>query len=58
LKFKIHHRASIYRKIPFTGKEKLINPKRQVKFVALGKLRALEEVTLDESQTSAGGLPG
>jgi nucleoid DNA-binding protein len=43
-KFKIHHRASIYRKIPFTGKKQLINPKRKVKFVALGKLRALEEV--------------
>lgn len=43
-KFKIHHRASIYRKIPFTGEMKLINPKRKVQFVALGKLRALEEV--------------
>ncbi len=49
-KFKIHHRASIYRKIPFTGKKQLINPKRKVKFVALGKLRALEEVTRNESQ--------
>jgi len=35
-KFKIHHRASIYRKIPFTGEMKVINPKRKVKFVALG----------------------
>ena len=57
-KFKIHHRASIYRKIPFTGKKQLINPKRKVKFIALGKLRALEEVTQNESQTAAGGLPG
>ena len=44
-KFKIHHRPSIYRKISFTGEMKAINPKRKVKFVALGRLRALEEVT-------------
>ena len=43
-KFKIHHRPSIYRKIPFTGEMKVINPKRKVKFVALGTLRALEEI--------------
>lgn len=35
---------SIYRKIPFTGKKQLINPKRKVKFIALGKLQALEEM--------------
>ena len=57
-KFRIHHRASIYRKIPFTGKKQLINPKRKVKFIALGKLRALEEVTPNESQTAAVGLLG
>jgi nucleoid DNA-binding protein len=57
-KFEIHHRPSIYRKIPFTGEMKLINPKRKVQFVALGKLRSLEEVTQNESQTVAGGLPG
>jgi nucleoid DNA-binding protein len=54
-KFKIHHRASIFRKIPFTGKKQLINPKRKVKFIALGKLRALEEVTQNEPQTAASG---
>jgi nucleoid DNA-binding protein len=51
-KFKIYHRASIYRKIPFTGKKQLINPKRKVKFIALGKLRALEEVKQNEPQTA------
>ena len=55
-KFKIHHRSSIYRKIPFTGEMKVINPKRKVKFIALGKLRLLEEVTQNESQTAAGGF--
>jgi len=52
-KFKIHHRASIYRKIPFTGEMKVINPKRKVKFVALGSLRALEEVTQRQRKTKA-----
>jgi len=28
-KFKIHHRPSILRKIPFTGETKLIHPKRR-----------------------------
>jgi nucleoid DNA-binding protein len=56
-KFKIHHRASIYRKIPFTGKKQLINPKRKVNFIALGKLRALEEVKRNEPQTAVAGLP-
>ena len=50
-KFKIHHRASIYRKIPFTGEMKVINPKRKVRFVALGSLRALEEVTQSQRKT-------
>ena len=53
-KFKIHHRPSIYRKIPFTGEMKVINPKRKVKFVALGTLRALEEVTQSQRKTKAG----
>ena len=53
-KFKIHHRQSIYRKIPFTGEMKMINPKRKVKFVALGSLRALEEVTQSHRKTRAG----
>jgi nucleoid DNA-binding protein len=53
-KFKIHHRPSIYRKIPFTGEMKMINPKRKVKFVALGSLRALEAVTQSRRKTKAG----
>lgn len=53
-KFKIHHRPSIYRKIPFTGEMKVINPKRKVKFLALGSLRALEEVTQCQRKTKAG----
>jgi nucleoid DNA-binding protein len=48
-KFKIHHRARIYRKIPFTGKKQLINPKRKVKFIALGKLRALVDFVANNS---------
>ena len=52
-KFKIHHRRSVYRKIPFTGEMKVINPKRKVKFVALGSLRALEEVTPSGHKTRA-----
>ena len=53
-KFKIHHRQSIYRKIPFTGEMRMINPKRKIKFVALGSLRALEEVTQSHRKTKAG----
>lgn len=53
-KFKIHHRPSIYRKIPFTGEMKVINPKRKVKFVALGRLRTLEEVAQVQRKTKAG----
>ena len=53
-KFKVHHRPSILRKIPFTGETKLINPKRKIKFVALGRLRALEEVTESLRKTKAG----
>jgi hypothetical protein len=41
-------------KIPFTGDMKVINPKRKVKFVALGSLRALEEVTQSQRKTKAG----
>jgi nucleoid DNA-binding protein len=52
-KFKIYHRARIYRKIPFTGKKRLINPKRRIKSIALGQLRALEEVTQNESRQQA-----
>jgi nucleoid DNA-binding protein len=39
-KFKIRHKPSIYRKIPFTGETKLIEPKRKVKFVVLGNRKA------------------
>ena len=53
-KFKIHHRPSIYRKIPFTGEMKVINPKRKVKFVALGSLRAQEEVTHSQRKKKGG----
>lgn len=43
-KFTIRHKPGIYRKIPFTGETKMTNAKRTVKFVALGTLRALEEI--------------
>jgi nucleoid DNA-binding protein len=43
-KFKIHHKRSMQKKIPFTGETKLISPKRKIKFVALGALRQLEKV--------------
>jgi nucleoid DNA-binding protein len=55
-KFKIRHKASIYRKIPFTGETKLIEPKRKVKFVALGKLRALEKCLPDIKNSSGTSL--
>jgi hypothetical protein len=32
---------------------KVINPKRKVKFIALGSLRALEEVTQGQRKTKA-----
>jgi nucleoid DNA-binding protein len=43
-KISIHHKAGIYRKIPFTGETKMTNAKRKVKFVSLGRLRQLEVV--------------
>jgi len=41
-KFSIRHKRGVFRKIPFTGELKMTNPKRKVKFVALGRLRQLE----------------
>lgn len=42
-KFAIHHRPGAYRKISFTGERKMTRPKRKVKFIALGRLRQLED---------------
>jgi nucleoid DNA-binding protein len=41
-KFTVRHRPSISRKIGFSGETRRIQPKRKVKFIALGKLRQLE----------------
>jgi nucleoid DNA-binding protein len=43
-KFSVHHRPGTFRKIPFTGETKMTKAKRKVKFVALGRLRRLEDV--------------
>jgi nucleoid DNA-binding protein len=49
-KLKVHHRAGILRKIPFSKDEKgdyvvsLTKDKRKIKFVTLGRLRQKEDV--------------
>ena len=49
-KLKVHHRAGILRKIPFSRQENgeyvvsLTKDKRKIKFVTLGKLRKAEDV--------------
>jgi nucleoid DNA-binding protein len=49
-KLKVHHRAGILRKIPFSRDEKgdyvvsLTKDKRKIKFVTLGNLRKAEDV--------------
>jgi hypothetical protein len=50
--------GSIHPKILSQAKSELKNPKRKGMFVALRKLRALEKITLNESQTAASGLRG
>jgi nucleoid DNA-binding protein len=43
-KFIVRHRPSTRRKIGFSGETREIPPKRNVKFLTLGKLRHLETV--------------
>jgi nucleoid DNA-binding protein len=44
-KFSVRHKAGILRRIPFTGETILTKDRRKVRFVSLGSLRQLEEVS-------------